>query len=235
MNLKKWTVVGAAVTVVAAVSVWAGSPKFRVFRTSAYMVTVSQISSNGVPKYNYAAGLARNLVALALGTNPTSNQVLAIAINCDSTAANLVVYDQSNSNVTTIAQTTAFDTVLQADDATGHTNQERFVAVFDVQPVGNLAGGYLTVAGRLHLDTNGCAQAVLKNQQARDEDKQDKALGDQDVAKLDPDIKKLKLKERSGQAHLIGVLDVIANGQTNTVLIPSGHLTFCQQLDEFVN
>jgi hypothetical protein len=230
MDLKKWTLAGAMVTIVAAASVWAGAPKLRVLQTSAYTVTVSQTRSGSAPKYNYAAGLAGDLVALALGTNPSSNQVLAIAVNCDSTAASLLVFDKSNSNIITIAQTTAFDTVQQADNATGETNAERFVAVFDVQPVGNLAGGYLTVAGRLHLDTNGCVQAVLKKM---DRDPYDAVLGDKDVASLDPAAK--QLTERSGQAHLSGVLDVVSNGQTNTVLVPSGHLTFSQQLDEFVN
>jgi len=231
MKLKERAIMGVVVLVVATVSVWAGPPAFRAFRSAAYMIMVSQAGSGNTPKYNYEAALGRDLVALALGTDPTSSQVLAVAIDCDSTAANLIVYDQSNSNMTTIAQTTAFDKVKQADDTTGNTNQERFVAVFNVQPVGNLAGGYLTVAGRLHLDTNGCAEAVLKKQQSRDEAKYDKALGDQDVATKDPDMKKLKIKERSGQAHLIGVLDIISNGQTNTVLIPSGHLTFVDQLD----
>jgi hypothetical protein len=214
---------------VAGISVYASSSKFLVFRTAAYTVTVTQTNSNGVPNFAYEAWWGHDLASLALGTEPTSNQLLAIAINCGATAANLVVFDKSNSNMTMVAQTTAFDKVLEADPGTGNTNQERFVAVFSVQPVGNLAGGYLTVAGRLHLDTNSCATTVLAS---KDRNPFDQLVGDEDVGKFDPDHK--LLTQRSGQAHLIGVLDVISNGQTNTVLIPSGHLSFCNQLDELL-
>ena len=238
MRLKRWTVAGAAVLVAAVISVWAGSPKFRAFKSSVYLVTVSQTSEGGSPKYLYQEGLGHDLVALALGADPTSSQVLALAVNCDSTVANLIVYDKSNANITTIAQSTAIDKVQQVDSASAKKGsssamyQQRFVAVFEVQPVGNLTGGYLTIAGRLNLDTNGCPQAVENDDKS--DKKWDKQLGDQDIVKYDPDVDK-SLKERSGQAHLIGVLDVISGGQTNTLLIPSGHLTFCQQLDEFVN
>ena len=230
VNAKQWIAVSLVALAIAGSSVWAGSLKFLVFRTVAYMVVVSQSSSNGVPKYSYEAWWEHDLAAAALSAEPTSNQVLAIAINCDSTAASLLVYDMSNSIMTTIAQTTTFDKVQQADPVTGNTNQERFVAVFEVQPVGSLAGGYLTVAGRLHLDTNGCATTVLAS---KDRDPFDKQAGDQDVAKFDSHRK--LLTQRSGQAHLMGVLDVISSGQTNTVLIPSGHLSFCNQLGGFIN
>jgi hypothetical protein len=129
--------------------------------------------------------------------------------------------------MTTIAQTTSFDTVQDANLTTGATNAERFVAVFNVQPVGNLAGGYLTVAGRLHLDANGCPTAVLA---AQDRNPLDKAMGDEDIVKFTPRNHK-GITRRAGQAHFMGVLDVISNGQTNTVLVPTGHLTLTSQLN----
>ncbi len=227
MNVKKWIVLGVGSLIVAAASVWGGSSGFLSFGSAAYTVAVSQTSAGGIPQYSYESWWGPDIVALALGgATPTTNQVLAFAMNCDSSQALLIIYDKSNSNITTIAQTTSFDTVQAANLTTGITNLERFVAVFDVQPVGNLAGGYLTVAGRVHLDTNGCAMAVLT---AKDRDSLDKVMGDEDVVKASPGNHK-GITQRSGQVHFMGVLDVISNGQTNTVLIPTGHLTFTGQL-----
>jgi hypothetical protein len=226
VNVKKWIVLGVGSLIVAAASVWGGSSGFLSFGSAAYTIAVSQTSTGGLPQYSYASWWASDILALAMGSQPTNNQILAFAISCDSSSGLLVVYDTITSNLTTVAQTTVFDTVLDANLTTGGTNAERFVAVFDVQPVGNLAGGYLTVAGRLHLDTNGCAMAVLA---AQDRDTLDKEMGDEDVVKVSPGNHK-SVTERSGQAHFMGVLDVISNGQTNTVLVPTGHLTFAGQL-----
>jgi len=226
VNVKKWTVLGVGSLVAAVASVWGGSSGFLSVGSAAYTIAVSQTSDGGIPRYDIQSWWGPDIVALASGAQPTNNQVLALAINCDSSVGLLVVYDTVNSNITTIAQTTSFDTVQEADLTTGMTNLERFVAIFDVQPVGNLAGGYLTVAGRLHLDTNGCATAVLA---AQDRDPLDKAMGDEDIVKLTPGNHK-GITQRSGQAHFMGVLDVISNGQTNTVLVPTGHLTFTGQL-----
>ena len=235
VNARQWIAVSLVASAIAGTSVWAGSLKFLVFRTVAYIVAVSQSSSSGVPRYSYEAWGGHDLAALASSAGPTNDQVLAVAINCDSTAASLLVYDRSNSNMTTIAQTTAFDKVQQADPVTGNTNQERFVAVFEVQPVGSLVGGYLTLAGRLYLDANGCPTALSSKEQKLFDHKEkidktyDKNVGDRDIANVDPNSK--LLTNRSGQAHFMGVLDVVSSGKTNTVLIPNGHLTFCDQVD----
>lgn len=227
MNVKKWIVLGVGSLAIAVASVWGGATGFLSFGSAAYTIAVSQTNTGGLPQYSYEAWWGSDLVALALGTQPTTNQVLALAVNCDSSQGLLVVYDMSNSNITTIAQTTSFDKVQDADPTSGLTNRERFVAVFAVQPVGNLAGGYLTVAGRLHLDANGCATTVLA---AQDRDTLDKSMGDQDIVKSSPGNHKT-VTERAGQAHFMGVLDVVSDGQTNTVLVPTGHLTFTGQLD----
>jgi hypothetical protein len=227
VNVKKWIVLGVGSLVVAAASVWAGSLHFLSFGSAAYTVAVSQGNAGGLPQYSYEPWWGSDIVAAALGTQPTSNQVLALAVNCDSSTGILMVYDTLTSNSTMIAQTTSFDKVQDANPTTGLTNRERFVAIFEVQPVGNLAGGYLTVAGRLHLDSNGCATSVLVGQ---DKDPLDKAMGDQDIVKASPGKHK-GITQRSGQAHFMGVLDVLLNGQTNTVLVPTGHLTFTGQLD----
>jgi hypothetical protein len=235
MRVKTCLAVGAVAAVGAAVAVYAvslASATFRVFRTTAALVTVSQTSSNGVPRFHYKSQIGADLVALALDAVPTSNQVLAIEINCDTTVANLVVFDKSNSNTTVIAASTSFDKVVQANLNTGKTNQERFVSQMAVGPVGNLAGGFLTVAGRVDIDTNGCAKAVLV---AVDRDQHDNQFDDRDVSNKDSDRRdKLTISRRAGQGHFIGVLDVISGGETNTVLVPLGHMTFRRQLDEFI-
>ena len=227
MNVKKWIVLGVGSLMAVAASVWGGSSGLLSFGSAAYTVAVSQTTDGGIPQYSYESWWGSDIVSLALGgTQPATNQVLAFAMNCDSSMALLVIFDTITSNMTTIAETTSFDTVQDADTTTGTTNRERFVGVFDVQPVGNLAGGYLTVAGRLHLDTNGCAMAVLT---AHDHDPLDKSMGDQDIVKVSPGKGK-GITQRCGQAHFMGVLDVISNGQTNTVLIPTGHLTLATPL-----
>lgn len=234
MNVKKWMIVGAAITVVGGFAAFALSSPQRVFRTTASMVAVGQGSNSvsGHLEYDYAFFNGSNLVALALGANPTSNQVFAMEIDCGSTLATLVVFDKSNSHITTIATSTSIDTVQQQGVKANFVNDERFVARFDVESVGNLAGGFLTVAGRLHLDTNGCPHTVIIK---LDRDSNDSQLADQDVANTeqdgkskDPDLR----TQRAGRAHFIGVLDVISGGQTNTVLIPLGRMTFRKQLEE---
>src|SRR2546428_445041 len=118
MKIKTWVGVGAVAAVAAAVTVYAvslASATFRVVRTTAGLVTVSQTSSNGVPRFHYKSQIGEDLAELALGAPPTSSQVLAIEINCDTTAADLIVFDKSNSNITVIASSTSFDKVVQAN------------------------------------------------------------------------------------------------------------------------
>ena len=234
MNVKKWMIAGGAITVVAVLTAFAISLPPRVFRTTASMVAIGQGSNtvSGHLEYDFAFLNGSNLVSLALGADPTSNQVFAMEINCGSSSASLVVFDKSNSNITTIATSSSIDTVRQQGLKASFVNDERFVARFDVESVGDLAGGFLTVAGRLHLDSNGCPHAVLIK---LDKDRQDAQFADLDVANTeqdgkskDPDLR----TQRAGRAHFIGALDVISGGQTNTVLIPLGRMTFRKQLEE---
>ena len=224
--LKKWILLGMASLIVVSLSVWGGLSGFLSFGSAPYTIAVSQGRAAGVPQYSYETCWGQYIVGLALGGQPATNQVLAFAMDCNSSAALLLVYDTTTSTMTPIAQTTTFDTVQEANVSTGITNLERFVAMFNVQPVGNLAGGYLNVAGRVHLDPNGCATVVLA---AEDRDPMDKFIGDEDIVNRSPGSHK-GITQRAGQAHFMGVLDVISNGQTNTVLIPTGHLTFAGRL-----
>ena len=236
MQLKKWTIVGAAVTAVAVIVAFAVpvTTPLRVFRTTASMIVVGQ-GTNSVshnPEFDYAFLNGSNLVSLALGADPTSNQVFAMEIDCASGTAILLVFDKSNSNKTTIATSSSIDTVRQQGLKSHFVNSERFVAQFAVNPVGNLAGGFLTVAGRLNLDTNGCPRAVTIT---LDRDTHDTQLGDQDAANTEQDGKSKDTAlrtQRAGRAHFIGVLDVISGGETNTVLIPLGRMIFRKQLEQ---
>jgi hypothetical protein len=233
MNVKKWTAVSAVITAVAVTSVRAADVT-NTFRTVADFVIVEQ----GANPLHYAEHTwdGSNLVALALGAEPTSNQVFAMDIDCDSTVAHLDVFDKSNSNRTIIATSTSFDVVeRQAVHRTRHhetvfgaTNEERFVAEFVTEHVGDiLANGYLTVAGRLHLGTNGCPTTVSVG---LDHDSDDSLFDDRDVTDSEQDWK-VSDQLRAGQGHFTGVLDYVNGGPTNTALIPLGHLSFRHELE----
>ena len=233
MNAKQWTMVGVASAAVGVLAVFALSNPQRVFRTTASMLVVGQGSNTvtGHLEYDYGHFNGSNLVALALGADPTSDQVFAMQIDCDSSVATLVVFDKSNSNMTTIATSSSIDTLKQQGPKANFVNSERFVARFDVEAVGDLAGGFLTVAGRLNLDSNGCPQAVTVK---LDKDPKDSQCDDGDVVNSEQDSKDKDLRgRRSGLAHYIGVLDVISGDGTNTVLVPRGRMTFRKLLGEF--
>ncbi len=227
----------AAMVVVATTGVFA-TDVVATYRTTSAMLVVADKSvtnintltshTNVVLRFEYAVYDGSNLVALALGGNPTSNQVFAMDIDCDSTTAHLVVFDKSvSSNIATIATSASFDTLLQQTTRSTITDEERFVSLFNVNPTHDLLGGFVTVAGRLHLTTNGCPHTV---QVSLDRDPEDSACDDRDVPDTDQDAK-VKDELRLGQAHFIGVLDAIIDGGTNTVLIPRGHMTFRHELE----
>ena len=233
-RLKFW-VGGAAVVVGAAVSVWAITLNTRTFRAVTSMVGVIQDTNlAGKPQYEFETLQGHDLVNLALGTpldTVRSNQVMALEVNCDSSAMKLVVYDKAaGSNLVTFATSSSVDVVQQQDnDTAAFPNRERFVARLDVAPTGNatdgFVGGYLTVAGRLHLNpTNGCPRAVLVDADRR----QDLALNDHREPRNRDDVD--RLVRFAGRAHYIGVLQVVTGGTTNTVLVPNGNLSLRRQL-----
>ncbi|MGD1018596.1 MAG: hypothetical protein ABSA12_04680 [Verrucomicrobiia bacterium] len=230
-SVRKWVAVSVVVGVmaIAAGIVFASLTSSRVFRTVVSMLTVQQLT--GPLEFEYHLQDGSNLVALALGTTPSSNQVFAMVMNCESSEANLVMYDESNSNILVIATSENVTTIKQQAITrltAGNTNDERFVAQFNVESVGNLAGGYLTVAGRLHLDTNGCPVAVLI---AMNRDAEDASFDDKDVTDVEQDGK-IKDMDRAGEGHFIGVLNVISGGSTNAWLVPLGHMSFRRELEQ---
>jgi hypothetical protein len=158
-----------------------------------------------------------------------------MTIDCDLGQASLIVYDKTTSNnVATIATTrpNRLDIVkAQGASATG-PKRARFVAQFRVQPNGDatnaLLDGFLTVSGRLHLDpTTGCPRAVLVK---LDADKTDKSTGDRDVKSSEDKDDDVIRAWRTGRAHVIGVIDLVSGGTTNTVLVPNGHLSLRREL-----
>ncbi|HVM60608.1 MAG TPA: hypothetical protein VMV72_07040 [Verrucomicrobiae bacterium] len=230
---RKWAAAGVAASVVAAAVVFAALPgPIRVFRTVVSMLTVQQGTDPLQFTYNLRDG--EDIVSLALGATPTSNQVFAMLIPCNSAAADLVMYDKSDSNIMLIATSTSFTTVKQQAfnkrrATAGATNEERFVAQFNVVATNNLApGGFLTVAGRLHLDTNGCPVAVLIK---LNKDAKDAGYADADVTDMEQDAA-IKDEYRAGEAHFIGMLNVISGDETNAWLVPLGHMSFRRQLDQ---
>jgi hypothetical protein len=235
MKAKHWIAIGVATSTVAVLTALAVPIPTRTFRTTASINAVIQVANpvatnTALLAFDTFAG--HDLVNLALGqalTTVQSNLVLALEINCDSTFARLAVFDKNlSSNVVDIAgSTNIFALTGQDNAAAAGPNHERFVMRMGVNTNGFLIGGFLTVSGRVYLDpTNGCPRAVLV-----DTDRShDRALADAVVKDHDADSKD-KDKLMAGDAHLIGVVNVIfEGGTTNEVLLPFGQLTVKHQL-----
>jgi hypothetical protein len=207
------------------------------FRTTAYFIGLTQgTNAAGNPAYENASLAGHNLVNLAMGRSQNDanypDQVLAMTIAQDLSSMELVVYDQSVSNVVaTIAQSTSVDTVKQQDKKEPGPNRAHFVTPMLVTPGGNndnaLTGGYFSIAGRINLNpTNGAPGTVSIS---LDVDPLDATVGDVDVANaLDPDS--VRETVRTGLAHGNGVLDIINDGNIETILVPDGHLSIRRPL-----
>lgn len=232
MRLKASLVIGALILTATTPALLAQT---RTFRTPAALEGVIQDTDlAGKPTYDFEGFIGRDLVNLALGTalgTPRSNEVLAIEFTCDSGSASLAVFDRTtSSNLATIATSTSVDIVQQQDrDAAAFPNRERFVTRMNVATLGTssngLAGGFLTVAGRVYLNpTNGCPRALLVDTDRR----QDKICGDPTAVKDTEDKDRSKLV--AGRGHFIGVIDMVTGAATNTVLVPDGHLSIDRQL-----
>jgi hypothetical protein len=207
-------------------------------RTLGYFIGITQGTdpANGEPRYEYANFAGHNLVNLAMGrpagdTNVPS-QVMAMTFACDLSSANLVVYDEHTSNVVaTIAASTSVDSVLQQDAHEAGPNRAHFVAVMQIGTNGNgtngIVNGYFTVAGRVNLDpTNGCPRPVVV---WLDRDPEDRLDGDAELS-ANQDHDSVALTLRTGLAHVVGVIDLISAGDTNTVLIPHAGLSIRREL-----
>jgi hypothetical protein len=238
MNAKKCTLLAVAGLAVAAISVYAIVSPSKTFRTTGYFIGVTQGSNSvtGNPQFDTVNFAGRNLVNLAMGRSVTAtnvpNQVMALTFACDLSSASLVVYDLSTSNVVNIiAPSTSIDSVKQQDTKQTGPNRARFVGMFQIAANGTstngLLGGYLTVAGHVHLNpTTGCPEPVLVR---LDRDVLDAVVGNKEIpARLDPDSGRFTL--RAGLAHLIGVVDAVDNGKTNTILVPYGGLSIRREL-----
>ena len=229
MKAQGWVRIGAAFVVMAfAVSVNGGTFRDTAVVNAAFQVPNPVATNTDLLAFDTFAG--HDLVNLALGESPTvvqTNRVLALEISCDSASAKLVVFDAAlSSNILDIASSTNVYALTGQDSASSlGPNHERFVMRMGVNTNGFLVGGFLTVAGRIYLNpTNGCPRAVLV-----DIDRgHDRGFADAAVKDLDD---KVKDKEIAGEAHLIGVANVIfENGSTNVTLLPFGQMTLRRQL-----
>lgn len=243
MNTKKRILVGIASTIAAVATAYsvqaADTNTFKTFRTTGYFAGLTQ-GTNLVtkkPMYENASFAGHNLVNLAMGRSPTDtkfpNQVMAMTFACDLSSANLVVYDLVASNVVaTIAASTFVDAVYQQDlQVAAGPNRAHFVATLQINnlggPTNGLLEGYFTVAGRVNLNPEtGCPQPVLI---VLDRDSLDKTVDDVELpSNLDPDT--VALTERTGLAHLIGVVDAVIGGTSQTILVPYGGLSIRREL-----
>jgi hypothetical protein len=239
MKTNKYTFLGAAALAVAAIAAYAtGAVGTVTFRTTGYFIGITQGTNvvTGHPQYDDVNFAGHNLVNLAMGRSVTDtnepSQVMAMTFACDLSAANLVVYDTHTSNiVATIASSTTMDSVKQQDTSKSGPNRAHFVAVLQIGQNGNttngLAGGYFTIAGRVNLDPKtGCPEPVLVS---LDRDSLDKLDDDIELASQnDPDS--VPLIVRTGLAHLIGVVNLVAGGTSDTVLVPYGGLSIRREL-----
>lgn len=239
MTTPKWILIAAGAAV-ATVLVTAGIlVTNKTYRTTAALAGAQQGEdpTTHLPQFDYVGLAGRDLVDLAMGrpigdTN-FPGQVLALTFACDRSTASLIVYDRgADSALATIADAASIDSVVQQDStAIVGPDRARFVAQFDIAANGNetdgLLGGYLTVAGRVHLDpATGCPKPVLVT---LDRDRKDRDFGDKEVSgKSDKDEEVTIM--RAGLAHLIGVIDLVSGGNTNTVLVPFGRLSIRRDL-----
>jgi hypothetical protein len=233
MKSKQWIAIGIAASVVAVLTALAAPISAGTFRDTASVGAVFQVpnpiaTNTALLAFDTFAG--HDLVNLALGdalTTVQTNRVLALEISCDSTSARLVVFDTGLlSNIVDIAGSTNIYALTGQDSpALVGPTHERFVMRMAVNTNGFLVGGFLTVAGRVYLNpTNGCPRAVLVDTDRA----HDGALADAAVKDLDD---KVKDKEIAGEAHLIGVANVIfEDGSTNVTLLPFGQMTLRRQL-----
>jgi len=233
-------IIGAATLAVAAATAYAATVSTQTYRTTAWFVGIEQATnnSNGHPEFQTASFAGHNLVDSVMGRSVTDtnarNQVLAMNFSADLTSASLVVYDEKLSNVVaTVGQSTTIDTVFQQDLNQKGPNRAHFVTVLQLNQNGNstngVSSGYLTIAGRVELDP--ATGFPLPVRVILDHDTYDRLDGDVELsAKDDPDS--VPLLFRAGLAHAIGVVDLVTDGNTNTVLLPYGGLSIRRELPE---
>jgi len=237
MKTKKLIYAGVASLALAA-AVYASGAATVTLRTLGYFIGITQGTdpATGTPRYQYADFAGHNLVNLAMG-RPTGDtnapkQVMAMTFACDLSSVNLVVYDELTSNVVaTIATSTSVQSVLQQDPREAGPNRAHFVATLQIDANGNptngIVDGSFTIAGRVNLDpTNGCPRPVVV---WLDRDPLDRLDGDAELP-ANEDHDSVPLALRTGLAHLIGVIDLITAGDTNTVLIPHAGLSIRREL-----
>ena len=232
---------GAGLTAVAISALAVGSGS-KTFRTIAYFTGAAQRPATQLSAIDYIPIGGHNLVNLAMGRDVAAtnvpNQVLALTFQCDLTAtnaANLVVYDRTTSNIVgTIATSASFDFAHNVRTngvgitTSSKTNEiARFVSLFQIQEVGSatnaLLSGFLTVAGRIQIDpATGCPMPVAV---ALDTDPHDKIFADKEIPSYEDKDTNVALRVRTGLAHMVGVIDFVAEGTTNTVLVPLGNLS----------
>lgn len=190
-----------------------------IFRALSYGVGLYQsYDLDTKPVYSEQPIAGHDLVSAALGlsfTNVSTNIVQALTVDCESSNISLVAYDLATSNIVATLATSTSVTVVQEDNKdTASPNRERYVAQLTVANTNNLAGGFLTLAGRFWLNpTNGCPRAIRTTS-----DNLDKIFEDFNSQNLDD--KKDHDVMRAGIGHEVGVVNFLNGTNTTTVILP---------------
>ncbi len=234
MTLKNWTILGLIGLTTATVTALADIDGLTL-RTTAFLHGIAQRPNATQPTIDFPPLAGHQIVNLALGrdVNDTNfpDQVMALALSCDLQSGNFVIYHRSNSNIVgVIASSTRIVSAhnVTTNDtraaATGKTNElVRFGMNMDVQLTGNatngLLGGNLMIVGRIHVNPEtGCP---LPGSLALDKDTLDKTFGIKPIPKKE-DKDSVALTNRTGMANCMGLIDVVGNGLTNTIIVPVG-------------
>lgn len=214
--MKRLLLIAAGIALVS--SVYAQDKTFRTLAAGTGIYQSQDASSK--PVYGTQEFFGHDLVSAALGIpmgTVLSNEVLALQVDCGSTTASLIAWDNTNSTVLAIiAVCTNLSVVQQQDvDTTPFPNREHFVGQFAINPTHNLLGGSLTIAGRLQLNpTNGCPRAIRVQIDPLDHLFKDTEVINGDDPK-DRDIL------RAGVAHAVGTINLVFDDSTtNQVLFP---------------
>jgi hypothetical protein len=167
--MKRTFWLGAAAAAALGVSILcatdADASTYDVLKVKMTMTGVTQDDENGVPVIGDVKVSTRKIINFARGRNPSSpipaNEVLAVAVECQSVELKLIVYDlNTSSNLVTIATWESGGIAMVG-------RKGEFVGLSGFRSTGDGAfridGGYLSVAGTFAVNSQGCVKTMTSS------------------------------------------------------------------------